>query len=60
MITQEDIDAFKEEKREAQLHQFAAAALSGAVTMGNNVEFASRMAWKHATEMMILKQEYDK
>lgn len=62
MISQDDIDAMKqyeEEKREAQLHQFAAAALAGIIeTKAHGVELACMLAWKYARTMMDTKSAY--
>lgn len=58
MTTDPEYQAYLAEKREAQLHQFAAAALTGNVSNGMGCEMACRMAWKHAVEMMKLKGEY--
>ena len=57
MTQQEEIAAYEAEKREAQLHQFAAAALTGLVARGK-VDYD--FAWIIAVEMMRLKPEYDK
>lgn len=61
MITQEDIDAFKEEKHEAQLHQFAAAALTGLVSGGvGSFNTPCSKAWDYAVEIMRIKPGFDK
>ena len=59
MTPQEEIAAYEAEKREAQLHQFAAAALTGIAGNGFRFDFTCDMAWKIATEMMRLKPETD-
>lgn len=57
MTPQEELAAYEAEKREAQLHQFAAAALAGLVSRG---KADCDLAWIIAMEMMRLKPEYDK
>lgn len=60
MTPQEEIAAYEAEKREAQLHQFAAAALTGLVAHSRwDEEKQCSWAWSLATEMMRLKPEID-
>ena len=65
MISQDDIEAMQDSAmqdaiKEAQLHQFAAAALTGLVAQGYAVSLTCSIAWKHAVEMMRIKSEYVK
>lgn len=64
MTPQEEIAAYEAEKREAQLHQFAAAALASVLAsmLSKNAwapEEACNFSWKVACEMMRLKPEPD-
>ena len=59
MTPQEEIAAYEAEKREAQLHQFAAAALTGLLSTGFRLESTPAEAWHYAAEMMRLKPEHD-
>lgn len=64
MTPQEEIAAYEAEKREAQLHQFAAAALASALDsmLSRNAwapKEACNISWEVAYEMMRLKPKPD-
>lgn len=61
MTPQEEIAAYEAEKREAQLHQFAAAVLTGTIAYDGvwDADEACQNAWKWAEKMMRLKPEPD-
>lgn len=59
MTPQEELAAYEAEKREAQLHQFAAAALTGLTSREDFDVTGCKSAWLLAVEMMRLKPEFD-